>query len=52
MLLIPIVGILMYQLHKRFMYKQFNGVTGDLLGTFVLLSELAMILTGIVINIF
>ncbi len=40
--LIPVVGFLFYHIYKRFMYKQFNGITGDLLGTFILLSEVVM----------
>lgn len=40
--LVIVSGIVFYHLYKRFMYKQFNGITGDLLGTFVLLSELIM----------
>ncbi len=46
-----LTGICLYHIYKRFMYKQFNGITGDLLGTFVLLSELAMFLSLIMVNV-
>lgn len=41
-LIILLSGICFYHVYKRFMYKEFKGITGDLLGTYVLLSELVM----------
>lgn len=49
--LILLSAVLFYHLYKRFMYKQFRGITGDLLGTFVLLSELVMMGALIVWNL-
>ncbi len=48
-LFIPVGAFLFYHYYKRFMYKQFNGITGDLLGTFILLSEVLMFIISAVV---
>lgn len=50
-LVIPMAGVIFYHVYKRFMYKQFRGITGDLLGTYVLLSELVMLGTYMVVKL-
>lgn len=51
MILVEAVALTFYHIYKRFMYKQFYGMTGDLLGTYVLLSELVMLVISIAIHV-
>ncbi|XMB85781.1 adenosylcobinamide-GDP ribazoletransferase [Mycoplasmatota bacterium WC44] len=46
-LVLPLISILSYHYYFRFTKKNFGGITGDLLGNYILLSELAM-LVGII----
>lgn len=46
----PIISIIGYFCYKRFIYKQFGGLTGDLLGAYVLILELILFMALIPIG--
>ena len=42
--LVPVIALISYFIYKRFSYKNFGGITGDIIGAYLLLLELFLVI--------